>query len=385
MITYLNLADILWELDNHSEAEEHYITYMWMMRNNDLSEQIPPRADERTALTFAPSIDSEMITTLYEQLLPNVIHLEIDLKIDSCILSESGGYEIFLSNLQGPSAEYGSFDYNLMWIEVDENGNLVSYEDITLDNTPILSFPDFGESENLRITSMDESGDTLWACTFEDKPLEWFHGPDITELDEGFIIDNHPEGWSNSTHIHRISDGGNELFDFSLSSQYVLDDLDATAELFPRIHSFRETETKNILVSGGTSLWLNSPSASFVLLLEGETGDILWKMKHFGLASSLISDAIETSSGLIVAVGVTGRHNWPMAAGTRSVWTASEPFVAMMNSSGELLRIIVCDFEFTTNLYSIVELDSAENEFLIAGIKSSSRELVLIKMKIQPN
>lgn len=385
MVAYLNLADVLWELGEHSEAEEHYTTYMWMMSNNELSDQIPPRVNERTVLTIAPSVDSAMITILYEQLLPADMHFRNQIRIDSCMLSESDGIRIFLSQLAMSPTAYGSFDYNLRWIEVDENGNFVSSEDIIPDNPPILSFPQFGESEDLMITSMDGSGDTLWTCTFEGKSLEWFHSPEITELTEGFIVNNPPDSWSPETNIHRISHDGNVLFDLSLASQFLLDTQDSEAEIFPGIHSFRESETGDILVSGAVSLWVNSPKACFVCLLDGETGDVLWKMKHFGLGSARILDAIETSSGLIVAVGVTGRHMWPPDPETGSLLSSTKPFIAVMNNSGGLLQGIVCDFEFATRLISIVELESAENEFLIAGVKSASQELVLIRTRIQPD
>jgi hypothetical protein len=49
MVAHLNIADVLWDLGEFTEAEEHYIIYQQMMIDSELTHQIPLRVDERTA------------------------------------------------------------------------------------------------------------------------------------------------------------------------------------------------------------------------------------------------------------------------------------------------------------------------------------------------
>ena len=49
MVAHLNIADVLWDLGETAEAEEHYMIYQDMMIDSELIHQIPLRVDERTA------------------------------------------------------------------------------------------------------------------------------------------------------------------------------------------------------------------------------------------------------------------------------------------------------------------------------------------------
>ena len=201
-------------------------------------------------------------------------------------------------------------------------------------------------------------------------------------MSEGYIVNDHPDCFATTTYIHRVSNDGVLLFNSSLDTQFLLDKLDMEGEIYPGINAFRETESGDILVGGSVSLWLNSPKAGFVCLLDGETGDVLWNMTHFGIGSARVHDVIETSSGSIVAVGVSGRHLWPPDPKT-GLWGSTRPFIAVLNSSGELQQSIVCDLEITGKFISIAEWGPMENQFLIACIDTASSELVLLRTVIQ--
>ncbi|MCK5116520.1 MAG: hypothetical protein KAR44_07950 [Candidatus Aegiribacteria sp.] len=49
MVAHLNIADVLWDLGENDEAEEHYIIYQEMMIESELTHQIPLRVRERTS------------------------------------------------------------------------------------------------------------------------------------------------------------------------------------------------------------------------------------------------------------------------------------------------------------------------------------------------
>ena len=48
MVAHLNLADVMWQLENRTNAAIHYRTYLEMMTAADLTDQIPGRVFERT-------------------------------------------------------------------------------------------------------------------------------------------------------------------------------------------------------------------------------------------------------------------------------------------------------------------------------------------------
>ncbi|RKZ05590.1 hypothetical protein DRQ25_15810 [Candidatus Fermentibacteria bacterium] len=49
MVAHLNIADVLWDVGETTEAEEHYSIYHDMMTDNELPHQIPLRVHERTS------------------------------------------------------------------------------------------------------------------------------------------------------------------------------------------------------------------------------------------------------------------------------------------------------------------------------------------------
>ena len=120
------------------------------------------------------------------------------------------------------------------------------------------------------------------------------------------------------------------------------------------------------------------PNAWFVCLLDGDTGNPSWKTTGYALGNASIYDAIETSSGLIVAVGATATtivlEDWNLDA-----WGPELPFIAVLDDTGALQKLVVCNVDIADMFYSIIETDPLDCEFLITGKDTTSNELVLLR------
>ncbi len=346
MVDYLNSADVSWEMSKFSEAERFYTTYLWMMTERELTSLIPSRVTRRTHLYIGDSEDIELS--------------------ESSLLGEEGL----------PSAP-DSFS------RIYPQGRFLFDSDSHSLNRPIFSIPDFGESEDLALIARAENGDTLWVCTFEGIPLEWVHSPHVVELPSGgYIVDNPPDCHTTSRHIHRLSESGSEIFSCILESSFMLDQIGADGETYPSVKSLIETSDGDILVFGSVSLWLTGPQASFVSLLDGETGEILWKVVDYGLGMARIYDVAETSSGSFVAVGVTGicnRTPHPQSG----YWAFSVPFVLMIDSYGEFQKSIAYSPDLTRRFRRIVELEAGDNEFMVTGNDTLTNEQIFLKAVFQ--
>ncbi len=81
---------------------------------------------------------------------------------------------------------------------------------------------------------------------------------------------------------------------------------------------------------------------------------------------------------MILAVGATAESIVPEDA-YYTVWGSKFPLIAVLNGSGELQKVLVCDLDLTDVFYSIIETDQRESEFLIFGGDSLSNESVLLR------
>jgi hypothetical protein len=225
-----------------------------------------------------------------------------------------------------------------------------------------------------------DAGDTLWACALEGTG-EFCYPPDVTFLpDGGYMLLIEYDCWSSSVWTGRISSSGELLWHSYLSANYLMELPRSAGEVEPRVHSFRETSSGDILACGSVSEWITDPVVSFVCLLDGETGDPVWKTVYLGHGQAAFYDAVEASSGAIVAVGATAESVRPEDGSNRWVWGERSPFIAVLDPDGAMQSLVVFDFDETYEFRSIIEIDPIHSEFLIAG--KLDGELVLIRMII---
>ncbi len=223
-----------------------------------------------------------------------------------------------------------------------------------------------------------EQNDTVWTCPLEG--TNEFHSvPHATELpDGGYLILNSPDCFDICVEIHSISSDGEMICHYSMGTDYLLDMPDPFGELYPRVRSLWKTSSGDILACGTVFNVYTDPNAWFVCLMDGDTGNPLWKTTGYGLGNAAIYDAIETSSGLIVAVGATAT-TIVLEDRDLDTWGPELPFIVVLDDTGVLQKLVVCDANLADMFYSIIETDPLECEFLITGKDTTSNELVLLR------
>ncbi len=379
IVAHLNIADVLWKLGEFAEAEEHYSIYLEIMTEGDLALQIPPYVQERVNSIHAAPAHSVMVNILSEYSCPIEITWN-PIRIDNCKLMESGGMMITADRGFPVNDTFGSYDDEAWTIVIDPDGYPLSCEESASDNPIILDSYRFGDySDMLWLIARTEQGDTLWTCALEGTG-ESDYSPDATELsDGGYLLVIYPDCWTTYIWTGRISSAGEMMWHNGLTANYLLGLPPLAGEMKPNISSFRETSSGDILACGRVSEWCTSPDIWFVCLLDGDTGDPLWKTINFGLGEARCYDAIETSSGMIVAVGATSRSFTPEDAPHRTTWGPKYPFIAVLDSAGAFQKLVICDLDMANMFYSIIETDPINNEFLIAGGDTLINELVLLR------
>ncbi len=375
IVAHLNLGDVMWKLGALTQAEEHYGIYLEMMTDRDLTDQIPLRVHERIIPPLAAPAHSVTVNLLSEELLPIETVNRQPVRIDSFRHMESGGMSVFASRaLYTCGVNYATDSWTIF---IGSGGNSVSIEETVPYHRLILTLYGLGEKYENWLIACTAQGDTVWTCALEGT-YEFDNSPDVAELqDGGYLISSYSEGY-----IARISSDGELLWYSFLSTGYMLGIPGFEAENCPRILSVRETSRGDFLMCGSVAKYLTSPDGLFVCLLDGDSGELLWKTVNFAIGEAEVCDAIETSSGMIVAVGTTARSITPEDAPYCTIWGSKFPLIAVLNDSGELQKVLVCDLDLTDNFYSIIETDQQESEFLIFGGDSLCNESVLLRVII---
>lgn len=330
-------------------------------------------------LLLAVSANSITIDILSEHSFPVEMMRWSPIRIDSCQLLESGGMRI--STNRTVSSGDSLFNTELWTIVIDSAGCPVSCEVVVLDtpdNRLILSFSQLGGSSEMWIIACTEQNDTVWTCALEGTD-EFSNYQAVTNLpDGGYLINSPPDCHSTYTEIQSVSSAGEMIFHYSLGTCYLLDLPGVIGEVSPGVRFLRKTSSGDILAGGTVSQFLTSPNAWFVCLLDGDTGNPRWKTTGYALGMAGVYEAIETSSGLIVAVGATARIVVPEGY-PRSAWGLKLPFITVLDCTGAFQKTVVCDLDLADWFYSIIETDPLESEFLIAGEDTTSNELVLLR------
>lgn len=326
-------------------------------------------------LLVTAATSSGTIEILSERSYPIELSLS-PVRIEGYQLLESGGIRI--------SVIEGSYRQSISWIiETDSLGNTVSIDVDSLYNLPVLSMAEFPGLNEMWMVAGDERGDTLWKCPLEGTDISFFDQPMIIELpDGGYLVKCSPDCQTNVTDIQRISIDGEMLWHLSLGTNYLLDLPEPDGEIYPFVECMRETSSGDLLVGGSVSQWLTSADACFVTLIDGSNGMAVWKTLEYALGEARILDVIETVSGYIVAVGETAESVSPQNQ-DYCFWGAKQPLLSVLNDEGTLLNLEVLNLERTDSFKSIIELEDHStdgNEFLIAGVDSSTCELVLIRV-----
>lgn len=377
MVAHLNIADVLWALGESTEARGHYIIYLEMMTDRELTRQIPAYVRERLTAESVSPVNPVTINILSEHLCPIETMRYNPILIDRCQFEGSGRDRVQLQ--RHLSRNMVSFCDELWTVETDSNGYPLSCEEIVSGNPLIMTTAALDGSRERSLIACSGQADTAWTCSLEGTDSECYWSSCVTELSGGgYMVSSSPDAFDYVTEIQRISANGETLFHYSITSSYLLDLSEGSGEIWPHIKSFRETSAGNIIVSGNVQEWVTDPDCYFVCFLDGETGNPLWKTAGAGLGEACVYDAIEISSGLIYAVGATAISIFPEGQ-YYTVWGRKQPFIAVFSETGVLQKMMVLDLDLTDLFSSIVEINSSENEFLIIGSDSLSDQMVLLR------
>lgn len=327
-------------------------------------------------ILFSVSAHSVTINILSEYSCPVEMITSIPIRIDSCQVLESGGLRISAS--QSVLFNDVSFNDEFWTIVIDSDWCPISCDRVDTDSRFSLSTSQLGGSSEMWLIACSGQSDTLWTCALEGTD-EFCLNPVVTETsDGGYLISNNPDCYSIFTEIQSISSVGETLCHYSLGSDYLLDLPDPVGERSPSILSLCKTSSGDILIGGAVRQFITSPVAGFVCFLDGDTGNPLWKNTGYFHGMARVLDAIETSSGHVIAVGTTAR-SVESEESPFPMWGTEQAFIAVLDGAGVLQERMACDLDIANCFYSIIETDQSECEFLIVGTGSSSYELVFLK------
>ncbi len=326
------------------------------------------------SLLPAVTVLSATLEILSETTYPIELHLN-PVRITDYQIFESGGLRIGINE--------GSYFNSVSWIiETDSLGNAVTIDADSTDNLPVLSIAEFPGSYEEWIVAQNGNGDTLWKCSLEGTDISFFNQHRVVKLSGGgYLVDCSPDCHLYWTDIQRILVNGEKLWHLAFKTNYLLDFPEQDGEVYPHIYCIKETSSGELLIGGCVSQWITTADASFVSLLEGASGNPVWKIIEYALGEARILDIIETSSGHFVAVGETAESVTPENK-NYCIWGARQPLLIVLDSGGNLLNLEVLNPDRMNSFKSIIELEDYSingNEFLIAGVDSSTCELVLIR------
>jgi len=307
------------------------------------------------------------------------------IRIDGWKLLESGGMRLLL-NRGFP------FDTESWTIDIDPDGSLLSCEEVTPGNRLVYSTAPASDSYAMSLIACDLDGDTVWTCVLQETDSDFFNSPTLTELSEGgWVVDSRPDCNTMCTEIQRISSIGEMVWHNSLGTDFLLEPDGPVGEVYPFVTTFGETPGGDILAGGSVSQLMNTPDAWFICLLDGDTGEPLWKVTGFALGEAGVQDVTETSEGSIVAVGETAVSFVPEGM-AYAAWGPKRPFIAVLDSDGTLIDFEVFELNNADSFEAVIEYDSGRDyiydsvvpprEFIVAGVDTTSSELVLVRLRI---
>lgn len=306
-----------------------------------------------------------------EVLSEDVVHIETAQwdppRLDSLRHSDSGELLVYTSAVLSGNNLDLSPDSWLM--EIDGEGR-ASARPMDREGGIILSFAAIGDASRQWLVGKTSAGDTLWSSRLEGTG-EFDNNMDAYPLSHGgWIVVSHPDCWSTATYMARISADGELLWRKYLSTNYLLDMPEDEGEIYPRVSSVRETAEGDILVGGSAREWITSPSAMFVALLDGTTGEPGWKAVGYVRGVAEILDVVELSSGGILAVGATAEAVYSDEGPRVAQWGDRLPLAVLLGPDGKAWGSCICGGTEATALTGVIEADPLSGELVVLGSTS---------------
>ncbi len=272
-------------------------------------------------------------------------------------------------------------DYDAWGLVEGSCGDPASCEPVIVSGDPVITvFQPGGYAGNQVLVACTTAGDTLWTCTL-DGTDEFDNCPVVAGSEaDGYLVSIRPDCNRNETRVLRLSPSGEVIFSVQLSNYYLLDLPEFDGETGPGVESMTLTRSGDVLLSGSVSEWFTTPGAWYVCILDGDTGEPVWKTTGFGLGTANAFQTVETDSGLLLAVGST---SIPVVAGC-GLSTCEEmlPLLVVLDGEGNLLGESVIGLQSSNWLTGIACADPSADEYLAAGTSPGSEEVFLVRMTI---
>ncbi|HPF31892.1 MAG TPA: hypothetical protein PK907_02655 [Candidatus Sabulitectum sp.] len=271
--------------------------------------------------------------------------------------------------LSGPVVQGNLTSWDHWGIRIEEGGpEVIDSVNRTGAGMSVSFF--YGDGSQQWLSCIDEDGDTLWSCPlvgtddFDNAVTGYW-------LDSGdFAAVSHPDCWSTSTYIARLSDRGDMLWHGQLTTNYLLDMGNEPGEIYPKIRSVRETSSGDLLVCGTVSEWANTPSAMFIALLDGDSGEPIWKYADHLLGEACAWDAVQLLSGGFAAVGSTSETVYTDEYPNIAQWGNERPFVATLDEEGNLTASELCRATSAERFTGVIQPEGTSGELVILGSPS---------------
>lgn len=301
---------------------------------------------------------------------------------DSLVKPFSGGALIYTSGeLRGNCTELRRESWV---IGCGTMGEIILVERVLPEDGDYLVFDTIGDEWEQWIVMLHAEGDTVWKCGLEGTDEYDNYMEAVPLKDGGYLVISQPDCWSTDTYLARVSSGGELLWHEYLSTNYLLDMPEDRGEIYPNVNSVREKSDGDLLLCGRAQEWVTSPDAMYVCLIDGSTGQPLWKTTSYLLGEATAHDLVETPSGMILAVGATAESTSPEGSSNVSIWSDDHlPMVAVVSPDGELLAATPCDDTGVSSFRGVIGLNPAENEFIVFGSTGEQDRFDLLRIEVE--
>lgn len=292
------------------------------------------------------------------------------LRLDSLHHTETSGLAVFAGTCPRGNGEGLRSERWVIGINGDGGA---SVEPMQAADDCLLSFGAIGDGRQQWMIRRDARGDTLWKCRLEGTGDFDNSIMAIRLSDGGYVAVSHPDCWSTGTYLARIAPEGDLVWKSYLTTNYLLDMPQDEGEIYPRVLSVRQTAQGDFLVCGSVQEWITSPSAMYVALLDGNTGESAWKATRYLMGVARACDITVSASGRIVAVGSTAEAAYPEDGPHVAQWGEPRPFLALLDPDGEMAASRICESSHLAVYTGVLESDPDTGELLILA-KASPEE-----------
>lgn len=314
--------------------------------------------------------------------------LEI-LSVEPCSIPGDGAFPLHLDGFEAgafglPGITASRFVYAppvtnswAAWtVEADPDGAIVCTE-ADLSGVPVITEYQPAGGNGSQALACVTGADTLWNCLLEGTD-EFENGPVVAgSRESGYLLSSRPDCNGDWTRIVRITPEGDVVFSVILSSIYLLDLAEPVGEIGPSVSSLGMTSSGDVIVAGRVSQWFTSPAEWFVCLLDGETGEPLWKAVGSGIGLAAFEQAIETPTGIVIGVGKTSA---PLD-GETWMWGECFPLLVVLGPDGTLVEEASVGLESADGLTGIAATGTP-GVFLAAGLDTGMMSVVLARIRI---